>query len=71
MNGRLLSVTVVFLIIEFSALNLTFPAVPQYPRIFKHILGIFYLINCQFYLEFRVCLYLPPYLQEVGTLGRL
>ena len=29
----------------------------------------FYLRNCQFYLEFRVCLHLPPYLQEVGTFG--
>ena len=52
-------------------LNLTFPTVPQYPHIFKKNFRHYCLINWQICHEIRHCLYLLPYLQKVGTFGRL
>ena len=51
------------------SLNLTFPTVPQYPHILTYF-RYFYFIICHFCLEVRVCLCIPPYLQDVGTFGR-
>ena len=55
--------------IEYSAYILPF-LIHLNIHIFSTYFMNFYLINEQICHAFRICLCLPPYLQEVGAFGR-